>query len=104
VAFTSLVCVQPAVGVPIDEPSDELLIAHGRRADDDPRDTGFREGLGRIEVANATTGLDLHREAVRDRAQVLQVPRRARAGAVEVDNVQPVRSISDEPFGRLERR
>ena len=76
-----------AVGVPVDEPSDELIVGDRRGADDDPRHARFGERLGGVEVADAAAGLQLDREPVRDGPDVRQIRRCAGAGAVEVDNL-----------------
>src|SRR5437773_5786527 len=77
------------IRVPVDEPADELGIVDRRGADHDARRAGLREGLGRVEIADAAAGLDLHGEAVRDRAEVIEVRGRAGARSIEVDDVKP---------------
>ncbi|OLB99947.1 MAG: hypothetical protein AUI15_08030 [Actinobacteria bacterium 13_2_20CM_2_66_6] len=90
--------------VPVDEPADELGIVDRRGADDDARRAGLREGLGRVEIADAAAGLDLHGKAVRDRAEVIEVRGSAGARSIEVDDVKPLRAFGDELARGLERR
>jgi len=67
------------------------------------RRAGLGEGLGCVEVADAAARLDLHREAVGDRAEVIEVLGLAGARSVEVDDVEPLRALGDELLRRLER-
>src|SRR2546428_7684863 len=90
--------------MPIDEPADQLRIVDRGGADNDARRARFRESLGRVEVADTSTGLDLHREAVRDLTDRVEVRRRPGARTVEVDDVQPLGALGDEPARGLERR
>jgi len=92
-----------AVGMTVHEPIDELPVADRGRADDDARDACLRERLGRVEVADAPAGLELDREPVGDRADVIEVRGPSGTGAVEVDDVQPLRAVGHEPLRRLER-
>src|SRR5207245_8349883 len=84
--------------------ADELGIADRRRPDDDARGAGLGERLSGVEVADPAARLDLHGEAVRDGADVVEVLRRAGARAVEIDDVEPFGAFGDELPGRLERR
>jgi len=88
----------------VDEPADELAVAHRGRPDDDPRHAGLGERLRSLEVADPAAGLDLHGEAVRDLLDVREIRRPSGPGAVQVDDVQPLRALGDKPFRRLERR
>ena len=64
------------IRVPIDESADQLRVVDRGGANDDARRARFRESLGRVEVADAPAGLDLHREAVRDLTDRVEVRRR----------------------------
>src|SRR5438093_735884 len=92
------------ISVAIHESTDELGILDGCGPDDDARGARLGEALGGVEVADPAARLDLHGEAVRDLADRVDVPGRARARAVDVDDVQPFRTIGNEAFRRLERR
>src|SRR2546430_16571278 len=90
--------------MPIDEPTDQLRIVDRGGADDDARRARFREGLSRVEVADTSTGLDLHREAVRDLTDRFEVRRRPGARTVEVDDVQPLGAVGEQGARGLEGR
>ena len=83
-----------------DETARERGIAQGGRADDDARGPG-RERVrhGRL-VAQAASDLDAHpvSEHRHDPPDRRPVDRHARAGAIEIDDVQPRRASVDEPL------
>src|SRR2546428_12423355 len=90
--------------MPIDEPPDQLRIVDRGGADDDARRARFREGFGRVEVADTSASLDLHREAVRYLTDRFEVRRRPGSRTVEVDDVQPLGAFGDQPARGLEGR
>jgi hypothetical protein len=76
--------------VAIYQATDELGVLDRRGSDDDPRRPRLRELLGGVEVADATAGLDLHREAIRDLPDRVEIRGLAGPRAVDVDDVQPL--------------
>ena len=88
--------------MPVDEAADELRIVDRRGPDNDPRRARLGEGLGRVEVADAAARLDLHGEAVGDRAEVVEVRGLPGARSIEVDDVKPLRALGDELARGLE--
>ena len=102
-AWTLLVSSQPSVatqpvagvdaedelaGILRDHVAEPLGLLQRRGAEDDARQAEFEQRLDRRFVADAAAEFALHVDGREDRADRVEIHRLARAGAVEIDQVQ----------------
>ena len=73
--------------------ADERRIAHGDRAEDDPRDALAEPGLDRREIADAAAELGGDGDAREDAFDRRGIRRLARERAIEIDDVQVLETL-----------
>ena len=86
-----------------DDVVEEVDVAEGGGADDGAFGAGAEGVADRVDGAQAAAVLDRDAGLVDDPAQVLERLGRARAGAVEVDDVQEARARGDPGLRGLQR-
>ena len=85
------------------EALDQGRVGEPRRPEDRPGGAGGEHRLDVCGNAQATAGLDRDRRAFADPGQVLDVDRRALAGAVEIDHVKRLRPLLEPAFSGVDR-